>query len=269
MDQTEKYTVIIKNPEGVDHKLLANALARYYKLIHYEAETAARKSRGFIAEKIEKSEAEALLKICVEEGVPALVLPEAEIPALNPPLSCVSAEFLPETFKYLLRNKESGSVGWDEITVVSSAAIPGETIKTTKQKPEQTSADRALKIISVTTMGIPVTFGKKKEVTKVTKEMSLAVHLELFLDKPPYRLHINASDFNYAYLQARKEYNTVTNFSLMAQDINSYARKALKNSGFTKMMRKEMLSQQGYDSYESFEKESRWLVSLTRWRLGH
>lgn len=262
MEENKIFNVILTRQEDADSGSLIDVFGKHYGLIHYEAEQAVRRSRGFIFSKISKQEAEGLSKLCRDAGVETMVIPDNLIAVLPVAVSCTGMDLTADALRYTLENHEAGSVTWDRVTIISSGSVTEEKTNLTKQKESPSAVDQVTKGIGLLTIGIPITFGRKKEELKETRENIQVIYLELFLKDAPYRLKINADNFNYAYLGKRKQYASVINFHAMLEDINSYAVKAMKNTGFTKMLSKEKLYRQGYDTYRDFEKELKWLATL-------
>ena len=86
--------------------------------------------------------------------------------------------------------------------------------------------------------GIPTSLGGggKREVEKTVENVDLVYYLDLYLDAPAEHLRIDAQDFDYSCLGAKKGYSVAVNFHQLVFDLADASKGALRNKGTTVLL---------------------------------
>ena len=92
--------------------------------------------------------------------------------------------------------------------------------------------------------------------------------LDIFFQDEPYRYHIRADKFNYAYLGERQSRNNMENFAHLVGDLTSYVRGAALNRGAVAIRDDGLGSSFSYPSRHAFEEETIWLLYRFGQRRG-
>ncbi|OGS22431.1 MAG: hypothetical protein A2252_09015 [Elusimicrobia bacterium RIFOXYA2_FULL_39_19] len=265
MENQELCCIILANPESLDRKVLAPLFREYAKFNNTISEVSARHCAGFLLEKGAKEEVLALGKLCAQQQVKILVLPVSSIPQLPKADKCININCHPGALEFTLsigNAKIPYTIPWNKVEVVSAATIEEEKTSTVIKKEGPSNFQRMASGVATVITMIPISAGKEKKVEKKVHEIVISNYVELLFSLPPYRARIPQDNFDYSYLQKRREYSSQLNFIKMIEDINLYASTALKSRGFISSVNKEQDAQNRYEDYRFLEKELRWLIML-------
>jgi len=110
-------------------------------------------------------------------------------------------------------------------------------------------------------LGIPIGFGKAKEVQQTKTETEWVMFLDLFGDGERWR--INPGAFNFSGLGNSLSTNGMENIKRLMTFFKNKTSSVLLNRGARCFLEGRPLSVAGYDDLKDFEKECRWLMGLT------
>jgi hypothetical protein len=259
-----KFTVILADLKGAEHKQLTDFFISYHNNTLDKASWLARRCNGILIENAAEEDIKSAEEICSRLNINIIIWPAAELASVPPSVKCINLNCQPAGLEYTIVTQGTGMIQWNDIIIASSGLVKEEKNKTVSQKHERTFIEQAASGLIMATTGLPITIGKKKETTKEITEIFEYNYLEIFTDKEPYCIRVDADNFNYNYLGNRKQYSGKLNYRILIEDINKFAVTALKNRSFTAIINKEQVSLFTFDSYESFRKESRWLLTLAK-----
>ncbi|MBI3554025.1 MAG: hypothetical protein HY077_16130 [Elusimicrobia bacterium] len=246
-DAPLRYAVLLSKPEEFRPVEIARALAGVKKVPEQDLVPAARRCWGIVEDDLPEAGARELVAALEKAGLGAVAVPRGliEEPA---PVSKVHllAPFKPERLAVL------AAAGYKEITT--------RTIKTT-EGPDLTQKAIGMGITMMT--GLPTSLGKaKKEVQTTVETAELVFFLDLVLKDPAERLRIDAQDFDFSCLGAKKSYSAIVNFRQLLYDLADASRRAIRNRGTTILLEQKPVREMGYESLKDLERECRWLLTL-------
>ena len=163
----------------------------------------------------------------------------------------------------LVCDPEPGRAPWSRVAILGVAGFTQKTVRKVKVEEGPGLGRKALNLGITLATGMPVGLGGgKKEVEKTVESSDLVFYLDLILADPPRRLRIDAQDFDYSCLGARKSYSALINFRQLVQDLADRAPKARRNWGAQVLLDCRPVREMGYESLEDLERECRWLATL-------
>ena len=130
-----------------------------------------------------------------------------------------------------------------------------------------TAGERAVSMGLMMVTGLPVGMGKSKEVKKTTSQTELFMYLDVFAETPegPVRLHVDGQKFNYGALGDAKGHDIFGNVRLLMQGLSGgLSPSALRNHAVRGMLAGKPLSTLGYETQNDYEKEIRWLLTISK-----
>ncbi len=248
-----RYAVLIGKPEDLKPVELARALARHKKVPEHDLAGAAKRCWGIVEEDASEAAAKELAGALTAAKISALAVPKTLLEELPPAAKApLLAPFKPERLKLL------AAAGFKETTM--------RTVTTT-EGPDPTQRAIGLGITMMT--GMPTGIGKaKKEVQKNVESTELVFFLDLVLSDPMERLRIDAQDFDFSCLGAKKGYSAIVNFRQLLYDLSDASRGAVRNRGTTILLEQRPVREMGYESLSDLDRESRWLLTLSSLKRG-
>lgn len=249
---------------GFDWKLLSVVYQQYGKMSATDASQKARGCKGFAASGLSEAEAIKLQKLCVDNSIRAVVIPDSAVGILPAPKNCVRIYPENEVLKYTLKTGLESALKWADIFLAAAAYVSIERSVTVKVKEQKSDVEQVASGLMFATTGMKFSFKRKGPETKTIKEESHLYFIDLFRHGEPARLQIKSDEFDYSSLGSRKTYSSALNFNLLLSDIDKYALSAGKNQGFGLMIKKSPMALEIYKNYESYEKELSWLMCLLK-----
>jgi hypothetical protein len=262
------YDVILSHPDDLQLDKIAEILSKTFKVPLIDARLQARKSWGFLGERMEEGQARLLSAEAARLGLNTLRVAETSTERMPAPQNVRSARCADDGF-YFNVGTDSHEKGfpWDKVRLFCAAGLREEFTVTKTVKEDPTGTQQLMGIGLTMTSGLPIGGGKGKEMQKAVKQAEISLFADVFVGggsegSALLRLHINAEGFNFGYLGNRKEPHVLGNFRLLLKDIAKGAGQALRNKGAQIILAEQPLNTQGYDSRADYEKECRWLLSL-------
>lgn len=239
-----RYAVILtKDVKTMD---LARALAAIKKVPEQDVINGARRAWGIVEDDLSEGQAKALAASLEARGLDALSLPRTLIE--EPPAA--------QTIPTLPAFKP------ERLAVLGAAGFKITTAKTVKTVEGPDATQRAINI-GLLAAGMPFKVGpKKQEVVKTVEEAELVFYLDLHLKDPVEHLRVNAQDFDYSCLGARKVYSAMVNFRQIVCDLADASPNARRSRGSTILLEQRPVREMGYDGLPDLERECRWLLTL-------
>ncbi|MCB4757148.1 MAG: hypothetical protein LHV69_09025 [Elusimicrobia bacterium] len=257
------YAVILTEPAAFNPSVVAKVLVEYKKVPMPDAMHVARRLWGIIEEKTTGEEA-LKLKLCLEgAGLASMILPFDVLAPLPGEEMVKKAVFSDVGLKAECRPGSIDEFLWADLKVVGAAGIHQQSISTTTETTGPSAAVQALNMGILLSTGIPIKFGgKKKTVEKTEVKEELVFFLDLLFRNPARRLRIDAQNFDYSFLEARKTYSAYTNYRMLVGDVAQAASGALHSRGTRILLERMPVSNMGYESLIELERECRWLFTL-------
>lgn len=262
-EHAPSYDVLLKTPEDLRLPEIARALALFKKIPLQDAAPLARRCWGIVASDLGEPEARDLIARLEECGLGGLAVGRGSMRDLPPDQLVLRAEFSPETLQVFDKAGGRESLSWRRIEVVAAAVIRSVTSRSVEVKEGPTAAQKAMRLGVLMTTGLPIPIGKKRQVVeKKLEHPELLFYLDLITDAPRARYRIDAQQFDYSVLGARKLYNVMGNFKIVVGEIAARAPQAFRTRGTEVLMANQPLATLGYESLADLERECRWLLTL-------
>lgn len=241
----DRYAVLVESQDDLKVPVVAEALAAWKGVPVADAIIAARRCWGLSVESEEKPAADKLAGLLQSRGVGALAVPSSlleELPAVEPIRSLASAP-----------SKST--------VLIAAAGFKKTTTREVKTTEGPSPTQRALKI-GLAIAGVPTFGGGSREVVKRVEESDLVFYADVVLSDPPLRLRVDAQDFDYSCLGARKGYDALGNFRTLLMVVGDAAPAAVKNKGCRYLLDGKPVRETGYEGLADLEREERWLLTL-------
>jgi hypothetical protein len=264
MGEAGPFFVILSRPEIPPIDTVSGVLSAAFGISRMDAVLLAKKSWGFLGERLSEGAARSLASAAERAGVAVRTLSESDLTSPSTIEPIHQAGCSAEGFRFLHRGAEHG-LSWDRLRLIGAANLREEArvMKNVKQGP--TGAQRVMGMGLTMMTGIPIRLGgKSKEVQKAVRQADYFYYMDLFFltDEGLTQFHIPAQGFNFAYLGNRREPSVMNNFRLFLEDLAAAAPHAVKNKGAEIILAGRPQASMGYDSPEDYEKECRWLLNL-------
>ena len=270
--RTNVFYVLLSRPDQFLPDKVTELLARAMKVPAIDARRMARRSWGFLGERMEEDAAKALVLEATRAGMDTLLLDESEL-ALNVPVHRLSSGRCAEDgFRFTTgTDPVEKSVPWSGVRALCAAGLREEWSQTKTVKEGPTAQQKLIGLGITLATGLPVSVGKSKEVKKVTKESEFFLYMDLFVSgmgEGPVHLHARAEEFNFAGLGERMRPDVMTNFKSFLQDLAARSSGAFRNKGFQTLLAGQPFSLMGYDGSDDYRKEGLWLATLAARRAA-
>lgn len=264
------FSVLLSRPEHLQFDKISQILSADQGVPLFDARRLAKRCWGFLGERLEEPRARLLVTRATEAGLGTLLLEENEIASPPTPQNVHAAQCSADGLRYRTGSSETEHLQpWSDLALLCAAGLTEQIVtrKTVKEGPSGKEQLARAGISMIT--GIPIGMGKKREVQKVTQEQRFFLYMDLFFrpsaETPGTALHVNGDEFNFSGLGDRKQPNVLGNFRLLLQDIDRFASgPTLRNRGAAGILAGQPFNTLGYDAAADFEKERRWLFTLTK-----
>jgi hypothetical protein len=241
---------------------LAKFLAQRNQVPLMDAQRMARHAWGFLGERLAEPDARALADAFTGAGIPATAFPESAAPHLPEPAHAHGARFPGDALEILVGVPPTPqSLAFGDVKVLALASLRRESI-TTKTVKEDPTMGRRLAGIGMLALGVPIGFGKTKEVQKTVTESEWVVFLDILAEGRGWRAVPAAFDFS--GLGDDRAPSAMENLKRLLARLHRAAPGALLNRGARWFLEGRVMSTLGYDDPADFDKECRWLLALSR-----
>jgi len=246
---TDSFAVILNALVIPPFMTLAKALASVDKTPVLDHIVQAKSSWGILAEHQPEALAQALHQGLTKAGMPSLCVRDAQVVVPPEPILMTALETL--DFK--------------RVVMIGVAGVPEVTVKTTHVKEGPSAGQKILNTTVLMTTGIPLKLGGKTRVVEKTSTQTESLFfLDLVLENPFERRRMDALNFNYACLDARKGYQALGNLRLLVEDLFRLAPQADINHGVRLFQEKRPLNEMGYATLADLDRELRWRLTLQK-----
>jgi hypothetical protein len=256
-----KFCVITAGEILPDFAALSAAIAAAFTLDRDTAAIRTRHGWGILDTDLEETAANALVGKCAGFGVKTLKLPAEALKALPGVLPLKQIGLEPGRFTWTGGAARTGS-DWTDVLALSAAPIKVATTHLVKTTEGPSIQERAIRL-GIMAVGLPVGFGKTREVNKEITGSDLVFYLDILLKTDKLRLRLDPANFDFSCLKEKKTYSSQTNFRVLCAELSAHAPGALRNTGLRAILEGKPLSALPYDSLEDLEKETRRLAALS------
>lgn len=230
---------------------LVAAFAAMPNLTAIDAKRRADDACGILAENLSEDDATCLLAALAEQGVPASIVDDADLPPLETPYRCREAH--PDDDELLVFDSHNNvdRVAWSSVTLIAAGLIGRTDIHTEVQTRLQRSGPAIM----------PYQNQRTTETRKVRP------FIELFLARAPHRVRFEVDNFRFTYLVNTAPQSMLERYDRLTRDLCARATDAQINRGADAVVRG--LPLRSYRAIQVFEREVRWLRWLTHLAKGN
>ncbi|MFN0118332.1 MAG: hypothetical protein ACKVQC_08610 [Elusimicrobiota bacterium] len=254
------FAVILEKSLEVPLEVLAQVLAKFNHEPLQDATRKANHAWGIIAENLNEIECNTLIDLLHQTNLKGIKIPQEKLPIFPPAFTFLHLSFLDSGIKGINDQGTEFSFQWDEINIISAAALKTSHEKkmTLKEGPSNTQKMLSMGIMMAT--GLPISIGgKTKKTEKTISQNETSFLLEVILKAPLRRLHIWADRLNYSFLKEKMVYDQLGNFKLFIKEVISKNQQAKTNKGIKILLANQPITTMGYESLTDLEQEGRWL----------
>ncbi len=246
------YAILQKNLSPPSAEQLKRAFRALPALTDADAALMARDAFGILVGGLSPDEAGKLLQALTSEGVEAEIVQQQDLPALEPAKKLKKADCSPSALTIYDQLGRPADVEWSNVLLLAAGSVSlTEFERVQKQRTE----------FRIVYPRIPIPVTRTDVTTREVQNFRLV--LEIFLDEPLARCHVDAREFQYDYLGPRLQHGRAQNFSILVADLHAYAPAALLSRGAQSIIEDPTKTFQ-YPSRHAFEEESIWLL----WQAG-
>ncbi|OIO04193.1 MAG: hypothetical protein COX65_01690 [Elusimicrobia bacterium CG_4_10_14_0_2_um_filter_56_8] len=249
------FMVITAGEKAPEFSILAKILGEFLKLDPASAAAAARHCWGVLGSDLEEAAAGQLAGLCADFGIPATRLPSPQ-PGLPPEERITKAFFENGTASFTGSGGLNVTAGPGDIIVLAAAPIKEGTLRTVKTTEGPSGQEKAVRLGIMAVTGLPIGFGKNREVKKEVKSSEMSFYLDIIFSAGPRRLRLSSDNFNFSCLKKKITYSSQLNFRLLAAELASFTPSAFKNAGLRAILEAKQLTLLPYDSLADLEKET-------------
>lgn len=252
------FAVLLRSPEDADLEKTAQVLAKHNSAPIIDMRRPAKHAWGILGAGLSEQEAVRLKNTAAAQGLETLVVQEEAL-AAPAPVNMRAARCAPEGLVFTLSHGGAEeTLPWNQVSVLSAVGLTEEFSVTTVTR-EKGKMNMALLLST----GIPLR-AQGKEIAKTTKTSEFFMYLDLWTAGA--RFHLNAQKFNFGALGARCQPHVMGNFRVFLTDLAQALPATLKNKGARMILQSRPFSAMGYETYDDYEREGRWLWALSRAR---
>ena len=234
--------------------IIARVLGAVFNLDRNTAATDARKCWGILGADLTEPVADSLAEKCAEFGVRTIKLPS---PAQLPAPETVRKAFLKNgAAEFVVDGGQTLTAPPGDIAVLAAAPIKEAVLKTITATEGPSAGGKAIRLGIMALTGLPLGFGKSKEVKKEIRSSELSFYLDIVLEPGPRRLRVGSDNFDFSCLKEKKTYSSQVNFRVLCAELAAFAPDAMKNAGLHAMLEGKPLNQLPYGSLADLEKET-------------
>ncbi|MDD5657907.1 MAG: hypothetical protein PHF00_11715 [Elusimicrobia bacterium] len=259
-DDSARYAAVVTEPESLDFEAAARVLAGLRGLAYEEARSAARAAWGLVVEDESEEEARRAAAALSAAGLPARALPQELVARLPEPVPVVRA-LRRAGGAALVEASGTGHPVHSAAVALLAAGLVKRTVARTVAGRGPGLGDRMLNVGLMITAGLPVGRAPAPP-ERVVEHFDLFGVLEVHLNAPSARLRVEAAEFDYSCLGARKSYETMANFRLLCGDLAGLFPRAARNRGFSAIAAQAAPGLGRYLSQADLDAESRWLLTV-------
>ena len=238
--------------------VLAHLLGSAFHLDRDTAASEARKSWGVLGTGLTEAEADSLAAGCSDFGVRTIKLPAPE--PMPRPEHAVKAVIGNGAAEFIFAGGLSIGAAPGEIEVLAAAPIKHEFTRTETAAPPPSAGGKALRLGIMAVTGLPLGFGKPKEVKKEVRGSELTFYLDIVPAAGLRRIRVSSDDFDFSCLKSGKTYSSQVNFRLLCAELAAFAPGASRNAGLRAILEGRPLWQLAYNTLADLEKETLRLV---------
>jgi hypothetical protein len=247
MNETPKHAVLLAERGARDPLVLAKALAAARKTPVQDQVVLAKSCWGILTDHATTEEAHALKQALEAAGVKTVVCPATSLLALPAAEAVNALTALPAAKPILF--------------AAAGVTITSSTTKKVKEGPSAT--DKIISAGIMLTTGLPIRIGGKTRVVEKTEHHSdLLFYIDVLYGSPLKRMRVDAQNFDYSFLKARKLYQVLGNFKLLVEDLTKMAPEAWQNHGSQVLLAGKPMITMGYETLADLERETLWLLTL-------
>lgn len=262
MNESATYCVLLELIDPVPVTAIAKVMSEMSGIPVFDATRHITKCRGFLLENCTKNDSMNLVEKLKTVNIGARIFNQNEIVQLPEIKEIKKALIEPEGLSYFSGNDENKiTTEWNHVALLSTGILNEKIVSYHKEFKGPSTGEKTARL-GLMAAGIPVGFGKKKEVTVKKEEANLCFYLDIFLSHPTARIRINPDSFNFDCLKEKKSFSSTTNFRLLVSGLSEHSVTAFKNQGTEFILSVKPLNQIHYDSHSDLEKESRWILSI-------
>jgi hypothetical protein len=255
-------TVFLKDPAD----LRVDRLAPFYQKrgrVAFEARLDARRCSGALVEHVGESEAAQAVASAESVGLRVLLCSDSDIPALPAPTEVRGFRWEAENLVFVSSGGPGDvSIPWPHLVLAAAAPLKETTTETHVTRQSPSGGERALRIGLTLTTGLPLGFGKEKEIRRTETHTDYALRLDLYTLHPITRYHLEAASFHFAGLGDRLGAGARENLRTFVDEVVRRAPGLRQNRGLRALHEGTPLSALGYERMDDVDRESRWLLTL-------
>ena len=263
-------TVLLIDDPLAAAKEIAQALAKARKVPVLDVTREARSCWGLIGEYRSEEEAVATVTELKEAGMPATMVPTANLFPLAGVQTVRKIEIDDAGFRCKLSRGLSPLIPWAAPSFLAAAIIKTSSFKNVTKQEGPSKSEKLIRMSITMATGIPIPGGRTRTVSRRLETTSVMGVLDIGLDKPAGRLRMEADRLDLSYLGERRTYDSLGNFKQMIIDASSRMAIENVNVGARLIMSKANSSNMGYDNLGELEREERWMMARRALRrAGH
>lgn len=256
------HVVILGESKEIPTVQIAEALAAHKKIPFQDAIHDVRVSWGFLGHNLAEMEAHELAAALISKGIPAQALPVDSLRDLPIAQFVKALELRGAELVLTLPSGEMHSVAYDQIKVIAGTGLTVREVSKEKVTEGRTNTQKMVNV-GLLLSGIPLSVGKRKTVVeKTTVKEDILFYLDLLVEGPTRRFRIDAQALSYSFLKERMLHNTLQNFKTLLGELTRSAPQAHVNRGTRFLVKNQILTQMGYESFSDLERETLWLSAI-------
>lgn len=256
--------MLVGRKEDQRPDVLSRVLAAFRGVTALDATMAVRRSRGILAEGLDRARAEDLASRLAAAGIGARVVAADGLAILPPVRLLARAAPGPDGLRVTVRGEGETLVPWERLVLVAVAPWQ-ETLRTKARGKEGPSGGQmAMRVGVMAVTGLPMGLGKKKAVEKTVTKTEFRLVLDLHLRAPADLLRVDAAHFDFSGLGKAMAYSAHGNMRALLEGIWDVAPGAATSPGADLLLLGGRLTSLGYESLDDFSREERWLMTVLR-----
>lgn len=217
-----------------------------------------------LGEDLSRADADRLSEDARREGVPTRVVPSERLVVPPPPVAVNGGGLVDEGLRFTLgAPARERLVPLDRLRAIALLPLREESRTSVTVKEGPSAGQRAAKITLLLATGIPVDFGgKPKEVTKEVRSAELTLLADFITSEERFR--VDAAHFAFGAAEGKpKVWSGLENLRRLLADVRSRLPRIPFNRGARWVVENRPLTSAGYAERTHFEREIRWLLTLS------
>lgn len=262
-EERPAHAVLVRAVEGFVASKVAGVLAKRAKVPALDMVPVVRRDWGLAARSLPAAEAESLAADLAAAGQDAVAVPASLLEDIPPPVSVTKAIFTADTFELVAGHENAAceSLAWARLSLLCAAAVEVKTTATVTERVGPGAGEQAVRMGLTMATGLPL----MKKATEVKREVEVRdrrLFLDLVFTGPSRRVRVDAMQFDYSVLGARKGYAAELNFQMLLEDLTSHAPQAVRGRGTRAILSRSAGGGMRYESLDELGREEFWLSNL-------